>query len=157
MAKPNAQTDLNKQQQQQNNNITTELSINPDFMQNTTKKHYVLQVLHCGLFNTNSRQRSHSTGDVQRIPPMQYPSQSSLVHPPSTSQFLVVHQQTNDSSNMQTETVIHGNDTDQEINNKAPWQKVPQYSQKRNRSPEKMLTTHKLPKTNEARQQRFII
>lgn len=42
MAKPNAQTDLNKQQQQ-NNNITTKLSINPDLMQNTTKKHYVQQ------------------------------------------------------------------------------------------------------------------
>lgn len=56
---------------------------------------------------------------------------------------------------MLTETVLHGNDTDQEINNKVPWQKVPQYSQKRYRSPEKMLTTHKLPKTNEARQQRF--
>lgn len=130
-------------------------SVNCETMQNNPKKHYVQQVFHSGLFNTTSRQRSNSIGDIQRIPLAQNPPQNTSVHSENSPQHQIESEQTTHTLNIQSAMGTLGNSAEQETNNKIPWQKVPQYSQKRYRSPEQATTMHKLPKTNEARQQMF--
>lgn len=112
-------------------------------------KQLVQQVFHKGMFNTVSRTRSNSTGDIHRATSNQ---DINNVNPNSCNEISMSRLETpttNQPINLCFDSEIPN------IPDQVPWQKVPGTNKKRNCSPELHKTTHKLQKRNAERQQLF--
>uniref|UniRef100_A0A2A4K9T3 tRNA (32-2'-O)-methyltransferase regulator THADA n=1 Tax=Heliothis virescens TaxID=7102 RepID=A0A2A4K9T3_HELVI len=111
--------------------------------QPNTNKSLVQQVFHKGLFNTTSRTRSHSAGDIQ----------NPNINRNASDKYNLLDEQSQDQPH--SDLNLPSSKEQENITKQVPWQRVPEDNQKRNRSPEHTTTTNKLQKRNEARQQMF--
>lgn len=119
------------------------------------KKPLVQQVFHRGLFNTASRARSNSTGDIHRVIADQ--SKENERQLSNMSQLVSQLEQQIRCSVGQSKEAEHSEPSGsaQQDAEQIPWQKVPEAKSKRNRSPEQAQTTYKFQKRSENRQQLF--